>query len=263
NPLYLHLDGDAGRGLNTSDRIDRDAVWEAKMPALEQAFKEFADSSSFDRYRNEQGDALEGFAIYSAIAEVHDRMWTEWPEELRSPARREVAQYAADHDDRVRFHQWLQWRLDEQLAAAGSEIGLVHDLAIGVDPAGADAWLWQDAFALSVRVGAPPDEFNSAGQDWGLPPFNPWTLRLALYEPFIQTVRAGFRHAAGLRFDHVMGLFRLWWIPENGSATDGVYVRYPAKEMLDILALESVRAGGYVVGEDLGTVEPYVRHELA
>ena len=238
-------------------------VWEAKLPVLEREFKEFRGSPSFDRYRAEEGAALEGYATYCAIAEIHDRVWTAWPAELRSPDRREVALFAAEQAERVRFHQWLQWRLDEQLAAAGAEIGLVHDMAIGVDPVGADAWLWQDAFALGVRVGAPPDEFNSGGQDWGLPPYDPWKLRMALYEPFIRTVRAGMSHGSGLRFDHVMGLFRLWWIPEDGGATDGMYVRYPAKEMLDILALESVRAGAYVVGEDLGTVEDWVRHELS
>lgn len=263
NPLYLKVQGDAGRRLNRLPTVDRDAVWEAKMPVLEGEFKEFQGSPSFDRYRAEMGAALEGYATYCALAEIHDRIWTAWPPELRSPDQREVAVFANQHPDRIRFHEWVQWRLDEQLGLAGSEIGLVQDLAIGVDPAGADAWLWQDAFALGVRVGAPPDEFNSSGQDWGLPPFNPWQLRLALYEPFIQTLRAGFRHAGGLRFDHVMGLFRLWWIPEDGAATDGVYVRYPHKELLDILALESVRAGAYVVGEDLGTVEPVVREELA
>jgi 4-alpha-glucanotransferase len=262
NPLYLRVEGEGGRALNQCRSIDRDAIWEAKLPVLERQFKEFQGSPSFDRYRADMGAALEGYATYCAVAEVHDRVWTAWPSELRSPDQREVSVFAHEHADRIRFHEWLQWQLDEQLGAAGSEIGLVQDLAIGVDPAGADAWLWQDAFALGVRVGAPPDEFNSAGQDWGLPPFNPWQLRMEQYEPFIQTVRAGFRHAGGLRFDHVMGLFRLWWIPEDGAATDGAYVRYPHKELLDILALESVRAGAYVVGEDLGTVEPSVREEL-
>jgi 4-alpha-glucanotransferase len=114
-----------------------------------------------------------------------------------------------------------------------------------------------------MSVGAPPDEYNRDGQDWGLPPFDPWKLRDAAYEPFVQTVRAGFRHAGGLRFDHVMGLFRLYWIPTGESPRAGTYVRYPYRDLLDILALESVRAGAYVVGEDLGTVEDYMRDELA
>jgi 4-alpha-glucanotransferase len=138
----------------------------------------------------------------------------------------------------------------------------MQDLAIGVDPGGADSWIWQDVLAPGISVGAPPDEYNTQGQDWGLPPFDPWKLRDVAYEPFIETVRAGFRHAGGLRFDHVMGLFRLFWIPEGSSAKHGTYVRYPSDALLDILALESVRAGAYVVGEDLGTVEPSTRETL-
>jgi 4-alpha-glucanotransferase len=138
----------------------------------------------------------------------------------------------------------------------------MQDLAVGVDPGGADAWLWQDTMALGMRVGAPPDEFNTRGQDWSLPPFDPWRLRLAGYDPWIRTVRAGLRAAGGIRVDHVMGLFRLFWIPLGASPVDGAYVRYRHWEMLDILALESHRAGAYVVGEDLGTVEDFVRHEL-
>jgi 4-alpha-glucanotransferase len=134
---------------------------------------------------------------------------------------------------------------------------------VGVDPGGADAWLWQDVFALDMAVGAPPDEFNTLGQDWGLPPFDPWRLRAAGYGPFVETIRSSLRHAGGLRLDHVMGLFRLFWIPRGGSPADGAYVRYPASELLDIVALECRRAGAYVVGEDLGTVEDQVREEMA
>ncbi len=145
---------------------------------------------------------------------------------------------------------------------AAEALPLIHDLAIGASADGADAWRWQDTFADGVRVGAPPDEFNTLGQDWGLPPFDPWRLRAAGYEPFIRVVRAGLRHAGGLRFDHVMGLFRLFWIPLGGAAGEGTYVRYPWWDLLDILALESARAGAFVVGEDLGTVEDSTRHEL-
>jgi 4-alpha-glucanotransferase len=157
----------------------------------------------------------------------------------------------------------LQWRVDRQLEDAGQPLGIVQDLAIGCDPAGADAWLWQDAFALGMRVGAPPDEFNTLGQDWGLPPFDPWRLRAAAYEPFIQTLRAGFRHGGGLRADHVMGWFRLFWIPEGAGPGEGTYVNYPHRELFDIVALESHRARAYVVGEDLGTIEDWMRAELA
>src|SRR5262249_32189674 len=171
--------------------------------------------------------------------------------------------FRAQRRCRVAFHKWLQWLLDQQLAAAAAEIGLVHDLPIGVQAEGADAWTWQDAFAHGISVGAPPGPFNQAGQDWAVPPFDPWRLRSAAYEPFIQTLRAAFRHGVGLRVDHVMGLFRLFWIPNGMGPDQGVYVRYPYRELLDILALESHRAGAFVVGEDLGTVEDIVRDEMA
>jgi 4-alpha-glucanotransferase len=163
----------------------------------------------------------------------------------------------------VRFHQWLQWLVDRQLAAASEAAPLVHDLAVGVDPAGADAWLWQDVLALDMAVGAPPDEFNTKGQDWGLPPFDPWKLAANGYAPFITTVRSAFRNSSGMRLDHVMGLFRLFWVPRGSSPLEGTYVRYPAQDLLDIVALESHRAGARVVGEDLGTVEDEIREELA
>jgi 4-alpha-glucanotransferase len=152
--------------------------------------------------------------------------------------------------------------IELQLAEASEAIGIINDLAIGVDPEGADAWLWRDSFASGVTVGAPPDEFNLAGQDWGLPPFDPWKLRAQAYEPFIETIRSGMSHSAGIRIDHVMGLFRLYWIPEGSSPAEGTYVRYPYEDLLNILALESNRAGAFVVGEDLGTVEDVVRDEM-
>ena len=132
-----------------------------------------------------------------------------------------------------------------------------------MDPGGADAWEWQDLLAKEMVVGAPPDAFNADGQDWQLPPFAPARLRAAAYEPFIQTIRATLRHAGGLRIDHVMGLFRLWWIPNGQHPRKGWYVRYPADDLLGIVALESHRAGAVIVGEDLGTVEPGVRERLA
>jgi len=131
-----------------------------------------------------------------------------------------------------------------------------------VDPGGADAWAWQDVLTQGATVGAPPDAFNRLGQDWGLPPFVPWRLADAGYEPFIQTIRAALRHGGGLRIDHVMGLFRLWWIPRGAPPAAGAYVRYPADDLLGIVALESQRARALVVGEDLGTVEPGTREQL-
>jgi 4-alpha-glucanotransferase len=139
---------------------------------------------------------------------------------------------------------------------------LVQDLAVGVDPRGPDSWIWQDEFAFGMRVGAPPDEFNTMGQDWAMPPFDPWRLRDGGYLPWIAALRTGLRHGSGLRVDHVMGLFRLYWIPEGAAASEGAYVRYPYHDLLNILTLEAHRAGAFVVGEDLGTVEEEVRRDL-
>lgn len=278
NPIYLRIEevpgtdgmvddlAAAGRALNDNRRIDRDEVWRLKQAALQRAWPRFRDrggDAGFDRYRDEQGAALDRFAVYCVLSEQHGSPWSTWPARLRRPDSTAVARFAAEHRDRIRFHQWLQWLVEQQLTAAGTALDLMQDLAIGVAPGGADTWQWQDAFALDMRVGAPPDEFNTQGQDWGLPPFDPWQLRLARYEPYIRTLRAGFRSAGGLRFDHVMGLFRLYWIPADTGPAGGTYVRYQWREMLDILALESMRAQAYVVGEDLGTVEDMVRDELA
>jgi 4-alpha-glucanotransferase len=197
------------------------------------------------------------------LAEIHGGGWQNWPAELHHPNSPAVKRFARTHADRVRFHSWVQWLIDEQLAKSSYTLALMQDLPIGVDAGGADGWAWQDVFAKGVAVGAPPDKFNTAGQDWGLPPFVPYKLRAAGYEPFIETIRATLRHAGGLRIDHVLGLFRLFWVPRGLGPTKGAYVRYNADEMLAIVALESYRAQAFVVGEDLGTVEEGVCDKLA
>jgi 4-alpha-glucanotransferase len=164
--------------------------------------------------------------------------------------------------DRLAFHAWVQWCFDRQLADASAPIRRVADMPVGVDPGGFDAWDWQEQLALGATVGAPPDRFNRVGQDWGLPPFVPHRLRAAGYRPFVDTIRAQLRHAGGLRIDHVLGLFRLWWVPHGDGPARGAYVRYPTDELLEIVAIESHRAGAVVIGEDLGTVPSGVRREL-
>jgi 4-alpha-glucanotransferase len=162
----------------------------------------------------------------------------------------------------VTFHAWLQWCFDRQLARASGELARIADMPVGVDPGGFDAWDWQDHVALGASLGAPPDRFNAAGQSWGLPPFVPHRLRAARYAPFVETLRAQLRHAGGLRIDHVLGLFRQWWVPAGESPKRGAYVRVPTDELFEIVAIESERARAVVVGEDLGTVPPGVRREL-
>jgi 4-alpha-glucanotransferase len=221
------------------------------------------EDPSFAAFVDEGGQLLRQYATYCVLAETYGGDWRQWPEDYRHPLSYEAREVANVHIGRVRFHQWLQWLIERQLGHASEHAPLMQDLAIGVDPGGADAWMWQDILVPNMTVGAPPDEYNPAGQDWALPPFDPWKLRDAAYEPFIQTVRAGFRHAGGLRFDHVMGLFRLFWIPAGASPREGTYVQYPSKDLLDILAVESHRARAYVVGEDLGTIDQWMRDELA
>ena len=259
----------AGRALNATPRIDRDAVARVKMPALAKVFERFRDAApavelaAFARWRAEQGPDLELFAVFSTLAERFGPAWTRWPAEVQRPDTDAVRRVRGTDARRVEFHAWCQWVLDRQLGAAASHgVGLIGDLAVGFNSAGFDAWIDQDLLALGCRIGAPPDTFNTNGQDWGLPPYTPWKLRAACYRPFIAAVRANLRHLRGLRIDHVMGLFRLYWIPEGVGAREGTYVRYPAGDLLDLLALEATRAGAFVVGEDLGTVEDEVRAEL-
>jgi 4-alpha-glucanotransferase len=270
SPLYLRIEdipgaaelddlprlAKLGHALNDSREIDRDAVWRLKLSALELLWER-------RRPQPAVGADMHQFATWAALTEQFGADWRGWPVAYRHPDRPAVAEFAAAHADRVAFHAWLQELAEEQFAAASAPLAVIQDLPIGVDPGGADAWAWQDLLALEVSVGAPPDEFNTAGQDWGLPPFVPWRLARAGYQPFIDSIRAGMAAHGGLRIDHVMGLFRLWWIPENAGAKGGAYVRYPADDLLDIVALESCRAGAVVVGEDLGTVEQAARDAMA
>ena len=279
NPIYIRPEeapGAAGAGpvleplaaaarrLLGERRIDRDAVWLAKSDALEHLHQASSNDPRFLGWRAAAGDALERYAIFCSLSERFGRPWQSWPSQYRMPSHPEVAHFASSAAERVTYHAWLQWVVELQLEKANAEVPLLADLAVGADPDGADAWSYQECFAQGARIGAPPDEFNTLGQDWGLVPFDPWKLRTAEFAPYISAIRANLRYAGGLRVDHVMGFWRQWWVPLGaGGATEGAYVRYPAEEMLDILALESVRAGAVIVGEDLGTVEAGVREELA
>ena len=255
----------AGQALNAERHIDRAAVWRLKQDALREVFDRTgaARSTELAAWREHRGRAVEDFASWWLLSDRYGTGWQEWPAGARHPEGPLVQAIRAERPDEVAFVAWQQWQLERQLRAAGEQVRVLQDLPIGVDPGGADAWAYQDLIAHDVTVGAPPDPFNREGQDWGLPPFIPWRLRAANYEPFVAAIRATTALAGGLRIDHVMGLFRLWWIPSGQGATNGGYVRYPSADLLDIVALESVRAGAPVVGEDLGTVEPGVREELA
>lgn len=253
----------AGRALSAGDRLDRAAAWDTKRAELERLWREVGPTPAFEQYRRDRGRGLVRWGTYGALAERHGPSWPSWPAELRHPEAPAVARAAAEMADRVGFHAWLQWLAEAQLAAAGAGEVAVTDLAVGFAPDGFDAWEWQDLLASGCRIGAPPDLLGPDGQDWGLPPFVPAKLRAVGYRPLLETLRANLRHTRGLRIDHVMGLLRLYWIPPGRTAVDGAYVRWPGTELLDVVALESVRAGSLVVGEDLGTVDDAIRAELA
>lgn len=257
----------AGRARAASSGVvlDRDAVWRSQRAALELlwAGRGSATIDDVQRWRSVQGEPLEGWARYCALAEEHGARWSRWPLALRHPERAQVAAAAGRLEDRVAFHAWLQLLVHRQLQAANAGgVRLIQDLAIGVDPDGADAWLLQDLLALDVSVGAPPDDFAPDGQHWGLPPFVPWRLRDSGYRPLAELLRASMTRGGGLRVDHVMGLSRLFWVPAGRPASEGTYVRFAGRELLEVLAMESARAEALVVGEDLGTVEPAFRREL-
>lgn len=290
NPLYLRVEAipeivdlpkrsrvrqlrdDVQDRANRLDAVDRDAAWAAKHAALKlihRVPRSAGRELSYAAFRAREGRALDDFATWCALAEEYGDDWHHWPKSLQHPDAAGVAKFVNKNKEAVDFHRWLQWQLDEQLAAAQSQavragmaLGIMHDLAVGVHPNGADAWALQDVLALGVTAGAPPDEFNQLGQDWSQPPWRPDRLDEQEYRPFRALIQNVLRHAGGVRIDHIIGLFRLWWIPEGAPPTEGTYVRYDHEAMIGIVALEAHRAGAVVVGEDLGTVEPWVRDYL-
>lgn len=254
------------------ERIDRDTAWAAKRAACQVVHavpRTPGREGSYRAYRSREGQGLQDFATWCALSEAFGADWREWPAGLRDPASPDVSDFRAAHPVQVDFYSWLQWVLDEQLAAtqqagvsAGMGLGVMHDLAVGVHAGGSDAWSLQDVYATGISVGAPPDAYNQQGQNWTQPPWRPDRLAETAYGPFREMVSTILRHAGGIRVDHVIGLFRLWWIPNGAGPTQGTYVRYDHEALIGILALEAHRAGALVVGEDLGTVEPWVRDYL-
>lgn len=265
-----HAD-DARRHLQL-DHLDRDAVWAGKEAALQLVFRQqrsLRRERAFQAFCEREGQALLDFATWAALVKTHGQVWRDWPDELQDPRSAAVAAARDEQAGEVAFQCWLQWVLTEQLAAVqrdlldtGMALGVVHDLAVGVHPDGADTWSLGDVLARGVTVGAPPDQYNQRGQNWSQPPWRPDRLADLGYGPYRDMVRAALRDAGGLRVDHIIGLFRLWWIPEGLEADAGTYVRFDHDALVGILMLEAHRAGAVVIGEDLGTVEPWVRDYL-
>ena len=268
----------------TSELVDYPGVAALKLPLLELAYRHFREHQltpdaergrAFRRFQTEGGALLRQHALFEALQEHFHREdpsvwgWPAWPAPYRRPDAPEVTQFAQANTERIELYEYLQWQAALQLQRAGARaqdldygVGVYQDLAISIDRGGAESWANQDVYAVNASVGAPPDEVNLKGQNWGLPPIRPERLKAARYDPYIATLRANMRYSGALRIDHVMGLSRLYWIPPDASAAEGAYVRYPFSDLLTILALESHRHECMVIGEDLGTVPDEVRTGL-
>ncbi|HYD55555.1 MAG TPA: malto-oligosyltrehalose synthase [Burkholderiales bacterium] len=249
--------------------VDYAKVRKAKYAAFEKLFARMKDRAGLERFRRETSYGVRTYALYEALREKFGGGWQGWPQGYRRPGSAQVKAFAKKHAKRVDFHLWLQWRAREQLDAVqrralerGMPVGLYVDLALGSDGGGAEVWCDQEAFAAQMSIGAPPDEFNPKGQDWGLPPYSPRALAAAGYRPFIELLRANMPQGGALRMDHVMSLMRLWWIPRGNKPERGGYVHYPFEDLLAILAAQSRERECLVIGEDLGTVLPEFRAAL-
>jgi len=269
----------------SAEYVNYAAVAELKRPILELVYQTFKTDhllkgtergEAFQLFVTQSGPALKNFTVFQALHEHFTRQdshlwsWQQWPAEYQNPENSAIAIFAKDHIDRVQFFQYLQWLADVQLSAVKTEgqlqslkTGLYLDLAVGSDISGADVWLNQDLYALTMSVGAPPDECNQLGQNWGLPPYHPTKLKDVAYIPFIRMLRQNMKYAGALRIDHVLGLMRFFWIPQGENATTGAYVHYPLDDFLGLLALESHRNQCIVIGEDLGTVTAEVQQKMA
>jgi len=272
--------------LRATVQVDYPGVARAKLPVLRALYEHFRHehlerstdrARAFRNFQAERGEPLRRHALHDAIdawlrPQEPDRFWgwPAWPAELRDPAGVAAAAFEERHRVEVDFHAWLQWVADGQLGAVqelacslGMPIGLYGDYAVGVNPAGSETWSDQQVYRMGAGVGAPPDPLALKGQDWGIPPQDPHALAAARYRPFRDLIAANMRHFGALRLDHVMALFRQWWVPVGRGATEGGYVHYPLEDLMSVLALESAQHRCMVVGEDLGTVPDEMRHAMA
>ena len=290
NPLYIDVEavpefpGIAAARLEqdiaaarAAELVDYTRVARAKLAGLRIAYDRFQASASaerradFESYCQEQGESLLRFACFECLRHLHASVpWPQWPQPWHQPDSKALHDFRREHRIDCGFHEFMQWIADCQLrdcqSAAerlGLPIGLYVDVAVGIDPNGADAWSQQDAVLAGISVGAPPDEFNPAGQDWGLAPINPGTIAHNDFVSIRRLMRAAMRHAGAIRLDHVMGLKRIFMIPHGMAPGEGAYVRYPFEQVLKVIAEESNRARSIVIGEDLGTVPEGFRETLS
>jgi 4-alpha-glucanotransferase len=272
NPWYA----DAGEGWfdgRQGDLIDWPAAVTAKLAAFRARFAAMRDDPAFRAYADGADARLVGHARFEALhahflKQQGARGWQDWPEAYHRPDAPAVDAFAEAQAEEVRFHLFLQWQAETSLAGVGEaardmRIGLVTDLAVGLDAGGSHAWSRGEELMLGIGIGAPPDAFQPAGQNWGITSFSPFALRRMSYRPFVDLLRGSMRHAGGIRIDHALGLRRLWVVPTGASPLDGAYLRQPEDELLRLIALESTRADAIVIGEDLGVVPPGFRDAIA
>ncbi len=265
--------------LQAAPYVEYERVCALKMRMLKGGFRQFLRDRQgkveFDAYVEREGALLDRYAVYCALDEVlHKRdrnlwIWPDWPEQFRDPESAQIAEFRREHPKLILFYKYVQWHLDRQLAAAqahaleqGLKVGLYHDLALATDRCGSDLWAHRPFYVAGCRVGSPPDDFSPDGQDWAFPPPNSLRHFEDGYRLFVESIRKNCAHGGALRIDHVMRFFRLFWIPDGDDAKSGVYVREFSDDLVRILALESVRNQVVIIGEDLGTVEPFIRETL-
>lgn len=253
--------------LGQAPLVDYRSTMAHKRRLLEHLARAFFEHGSearramFEQHLRDR-PAISEYALFRAVQEAERRPWSEWPQ----PARSGTLAESPSLQPSLRYHLFVQWVAEEQLAAldraSGRDAGLYLDFPVGVHPRGFDSWQQQRLFIGDVAVGAPPDANYTSGQNWGFPPLRPESSRRDGHRYLRACLAHHMRHAAVLRIDHVMSLWRLFWIPRGATPAAGVYVRYPAEELLAVLALESNRHRAVIVGEDLGTVAPAVRPAL-
>ncbi|HEV2610274.1 MAG TPA: 4-alpha-glucanotransferase, partial [Noviherbaspirillum sp.] len=281
--LVLLGDDGGGRraGMEIEPLIDWPMAASSKLALLRCLYERFCNESGsdahrdFDEFRRQGGSALHDHAIFEALhasrlALGESGYWKEWPEEFRDPRSPAVAEFAAKQTYEVGFHEFLQWQAARGLGAAqraareaGMPIGLIADLAVGADNSGSQAWSRQAEIINGLSVGAPPDVLNTNGQSWGLGAFSPHAMKARGFGAYIEMLRSTFAYAGGARIDHVLGLSRLWLVPDGASPQDGAYLQYPLQDLLRLIALESWRHKAIVIGEDLGTVPAGFDTQLA
>lgn len=270
NPLLA----DCGTGKPGGDLIDWADASSARQARLRSMFDQFEGDAAFDAFVAAGGSGLREHALFEALdSHFHARGskggWQSWPSAFQDPSSASVATFAREYDREIRLHLFMQWRADHDLAAAqeaalsaGMRVGLIADLAVGIDPGGSHAWGRRDELLHGLTLGAPPDAFQADGQGWGITGLSPTALRRTNFAPFVRTIRAALAHAGGVRIDHALGLGRLWVIPEGATPMEGVYLRQPLDDLLRLLAAESRRSRALVIAEDLGVVPPGMRAKL-